>query len=173
MTVAFAAAPRDATVARVGRLSGGRTGAVGCSGFGRVLRAASGTAVRAIGRRRFLARRHAVTGPVDSPGSLTLMFPCRPCLSRFRRRASEALSPSSEGRSVPPSSGPLLLRPAGGTGGISFCDISIPLLSSGGDPRSAMRHPQPPNNVQSEKFRADIKCSWGRPIFDCRSRIMT
>ena len=70
MTVAFATTPRDTAASRVGRLPGGRTGAVGCSGLGRVLGAAPGTTMRAIGHRSFLARRNGVNGPADSPGLL-------------------------------------------------------------------------------------------------------
>src|SRR4051795_6598324 len=59
------------------------------------------------------------------------MLPCRPCLSMLRCRESEASPARSDGAFRSAGPGPLLLRPAGGTGGRSFFDIAMLLLLSG------------------------------------------
>src|SRR5437763_16943328 len=59
------------------------------------------------------------------------MLPCRPCLSMLRCRESEASPARSDGAFGSAGPGPLLLRPAGGTGGRSFFDIAMLLLLSG------------------------------------------
>src|SRR4051812_43024134 len=62
---------------------------------------------------------------------LILMLPCRPCLSMLRCRESEVSPARSDGAFGSAGPGPLLLRPAGGTGGRSFFDNAMLLLLSG------------------------------------------
>src|SRR3954447_5452249 len=61
------------------------------------------------------------------------MLPWRPCFSTLRRRDPAAsLARSDAGLSPSVAFGPLLLRPAGGTGGKSRFDIPVSLLKSEG-----------------------------------------